>query len=100
MMPARSLASGPAPKLLCLSGEKVEGSIDVQGGTHSGLTPARLSRTSAMWPPSSRTVTRKKSFSRWTARRPLKMALVKIAIPAKSEAAREGSSARCCGARF
>ena len=56
--------SGPEPKCGCFSVVNSEGSTDFQWGTHSGLTPARLSKTPAMWPPSSSTVTRKVSFSR------------------------------------
>ena len=49
-----------------------EGSMDGQGGIQSGLMPACLSKTSAMCPPPSRTVTRRWSFSIVAARRPRK----------------------------
>src|SRR6266704_1587504 len=53
-----------------MSGSYVDGSIDGHRGVHNGLTPVCLSRTSAMCPPSARTVTRTLSFSIVAARRP------------------------------
>src|SRR5688572_29943362 len=40
------------------------------GGVHNGLTPAALSKISAMWPPPCSTVTRRSAFSIVAARRP------------------------------
>ena len=53
----------------CVAGLNADGSIDGQTGVHNGLTPVALSKISAMWPPPSRTVTRRASFSIETARR-------------------------------
>jgi minor extracellular serine protease Vpr len=47
-----------------------DGSMEGHGGVHSGFTPACLSNTSAMCPPSTSTVTRRSLFSSETARRP------------------------------
>src|SRR5436305_2414456 len=44
--------------------------MDCHGGVHSGFTPVRLSKISAMCPPSRNTVTRSASFSIAAARRP------------------------------
>ena len=54
-------------------GTYAAGSIDGHGGIHKGFTPACLSKTSAMCPPSSRTVTRRSRFSIAAARRPRKV---------------------------
>src|SRR5689334_18778692 len=69
MMPASSLASASVPYGLCLAARNEDGSMEGQGGDHSGFTPVALSAISAMCPPSARTVTRSRSFSIETARR-------------------------------
>src|SRR5215471_18713550 len=74
MMPASNLLSESWPYSGCRAASYVEGSIEGQGGIHSGFTPVALSRISAICPPSCSTVTRRPSFSREDARRPWKLA--------------------------
>src|SRR5207253_6964452 len=69
MMPASSLLSASAPYSGCFARSYVDGSIDGHGGVHSGFTPLRLSAISAMWPPSTKTVTRRSEVSMLCARR-------------------------------
>ena len=52
MMPLNNLLSESAPYSGCFFGSYVDGSIEGHGGVQRGLTPLRLSRISAMWPPS------------------------------------------------
>src|SRR5215471_10842692 len=48
MMPASSVASDAPPNSGCVARSNADGSTDVHGGVHSGLTPLRASWISAM----------------------------------------------------
>src|SRR5579884_549831 len=69
MIPDSSLLSASAPYSGCVSRAYVEGSMEGHGGVHSGLMPVGLWRISAIWPPSTVTVTRVSWSSIFHARR-------------------------------
>ena len=62
MIPDSSFDSASSPYSGWRSRDHCDGSIDGQGGVHKGLTPVGLYSISAMWPPSTSTVTRKASL--------------------------------------
>src|SRR5689334_23279822 len=68
-IPDRSLLSELSPYPGCFAADHVDGSIEGHGGDHSGFTPEPFSINSAIWPPSTDTVTTTASSSIRTARR-------------------------------
>src|SRR5580692_11496598 len=81
-IPASNLLSAFAPYSGFFSNECCEGSIEGQGGTHSGFTPVDFSVISAMCPPSTVTVTRSSEFSILTVLRLIGLMVASIILRA------------------